>query len=180
MNPAERSSFLEGNSLYLACEEVYEMQNDRRLFHGELPAETILSFPLPTMRWNQPMFASFASTITDRSQKTVVQSGPIIWWLIDARDGRLCLFTRYHIYPFASVHWDTVNMQPTPSDELDFLDIFRDMRHLNPLFFAGQPGEPIWRKSLQTTLELYVIHPLLLPQYHALAPDFFAWLKQDI
>ena len=166
---------------YLSYEEVYEMRNDRRVLCDELPIESIVSLPLPTLRWNQPLFASFASTISGNAQNALTQSEPTIWWLIGARGGQLMLFTSYRFYPFApQAHWETVTFRLMPTEALEdvWSSIVRYIDRLAPLFFADQPGPPDMRKDLLKHLEAY-IHPLILPQYRALAPDFFAWLEQD-
>jgi hypothetical protein len=173
---------MEDHSQYLTYEEVYEMRNDCCVLRDELPTKPTVSLPLPTLRWNQPLFASFASTILSHSQRAVTQSEPLLWWLIDAHEGRLCLFTWYHIYPFApEVHWNAMSLRPlssTINDELVFSSLTRYMDCVAPLFFADQPGNFEMRNRLLKHIEVYV-HPLILPQYLALAPDFFAWLEQD-
>jgi len=42
-------------SRYITYEEVYEIQTDRRIFCDELPVQSIVSLPMPTLRWTQPM-----------------------------------------------------------------------------------------------------------------------------
>lgn len=171
---------MEMDARYLTYEEVYEMCQDRRILGDELPVEAIVSLPLPTLRWNQPLFASFASTISGTTQKALTQSEPSMWWLIDAHEGQLVLFTSYRFYPFASqVHWETVTIRLLPTETLEDVrsSLVGYMDHLASPFFANQPGSLNMRKDLLKHLEVY-IHPLLLPQYRALAPDFFAWLEQ--
>jgi len=101
--------------------------------------------------------------------------------LIDAHEGRLRLFAWYSLYPFAAqAHWDTVSLRLLPVETLEDLrvSIVGYMDQLTPFFFADQSdqSEMKMRKDLLNHLGVY-IHPLLLPQYHALAPDFFAWLE---
>ena len=55
-------------------------------------------------------------------------------------------------------------------------DIKSMINELAPAFFASEPGAANTRELLAQTLNHYLPQPLI-PQYRALAPDFFAWLE---
>jgi len=76
-------------------------------------------------------------------------------------------------------NWQKVTLPPVERtvDELrqTLAQIEEKMNGLAPTFFAGEAGDRAARAELAHLLSQILPDPLL-PQYRALAPDFFAWL----
>jgi hypothetical protein len=149
---------------------------------SEVPVEHSVSLPLPTQRWGEPSYAFFASPALRRPGQPVEQGAPDRWWAMSAQGGRIVIYALSKTVPFAdSVNWGTVTL-PSVSltiEELKYaLKNIEDLlNELAPSFFAGEVGNTQTRRALAAALLEHLPDPLL-PQYRALAPDFFSWLSK--
>ena len=147
----------------------------------QIPVEHAVSLPMPTKRLGIPGYAYFASPALRLPGEPVEQDPPDRWWIMDADSGLILIFAQWKVMPFTTdVNWTGGSLPPVSAniDELRqvITDIENKMDVLAPAFFEDMPGNSKTRKDLAQTLTKYIPEPLL-PQYCALAPDFFAWLE---
>lgn len=165
----------------LPLSAVLRKQSD--LQRSDVPVEHAISLPLPTLRCQVPGFASFASPALRRPDQPPEQGVPDRWWVVDATNGQLLLYALTREVPFGDEKsWKPVT-EPSPSGNVAELrkaqeQIERQLDELAPAFFDHQaiPGEK--RYAFLQALRAY-LGPDLIPQYQALAPDFFAWLQSN-
>jgi hypothetical protein len=84
------------------------------------------------------------------------------------------------VQPYADIRWDVVTL---PAVERSIAELREEqstiallMDRVTQAFFAEEPGETDAKCALRQLLDMH-IPAVLLPQYQALAPDFFAWLQ---
>lgn len=166
---------------WLTYSEIRLRQRNSPLRQSEIPVEHAVSLPMPTLRFGTPMYASFASPAQRQPQQPMRQGAPDRWWAVDARSGHLLLYAGVAVVPIApDAHWETVTLPAVASsvEELrqGLAQIEEKMNGLAPVFFAGETGEKADRDALTAAL-LKVLPDPIVPQYRAVAPDFFAWLE---
>jgi len=165
----------------LTFAEVRTRLRAHRLQLTEVPVEHYLSLPLPTRRLGPAGYASFAGPVRRAPDGSVRQGAPDRWWVVEAVSGRFLLYTLYAAHPFGpEAGWETVGLPPTGLTVTDLRQALREVEEridgLATAFFSGAPGDAGQRQALLAALRKQVSAPLL-PQYRALAPDFFAWLE---
>jgi hypothetical protein len=166
---------------YLSYQTMVSRQRTGALRQSEIPTEHAVSVALPTKRWGDPAYAYFASPALRTPAQPMRQGAPDRWWLIDAHSGRLIIYALWKIFPFAQgVDWPTVAL---PEVTLDISALEEKMQTLSllidvlaPAFFADKPEDRATKQALVELLTVILPAPLL-PQYHALTPDFFSWLN---
>lgn len=146
-----------------------------------IPLEHSVSLPLPTRRVGTAGYAFFASPALRQPGFPLQQAAPDRWWIVNAHNGTLALYAPYSVFPFAeNADWGQMALLPTGKSRSEREEIKSTisllMDTLAPAFFAGDTIGASSRKSLLDALMAYLPEPLL-PQYKALAPDFFAWLQ---
>jgi len=160
---------------------VLRKQSD--LQRSDVPVQYAISLPLPTLRCLVPGFASFASPALRRPDQLLEQGVPDRWWVVDAKNGQLLLYALTRQLPFGDeTSWKAVT-EPAPAGTVADLQKAREqieqqLDELAPAFFDHQPVPEDKRHSFLRALRAY-IGPELIPQYEALAPDFFAWLQSN-
>jgi hypothetical protein len=168
---------------WLTLTEARDRLRTHPLRLAEVPVEHAISFPLPTRRWGGPGYAFFASPVRRQPGAAPVHSPPQSWWVLDARGGRVLVYARMKALAFAdgAGDWEPATLSPVtvPMAELRqaMVDLEQTLSGLAPAFFADEPGDAVARQKVQAGLGR-LIPEVLLPQYRALAPDFFAWLEQ--
>jgi hypothetical protein len=168
----------------LNYKDLLKGQNTHFLRVNEIPIEYAISLPIPTLRLDIPAFAFFAAPTLRRPNVPTEQAAPDRWWLIDARTGRLIYYALWKVFPFIrEVSWCTASFMPARRSVAEFdalLDnVITCFNTLSPAFFAGDPSDPIVCQSLAEALDSLLEKPIF-PQYHALAPDFFAWFMREL
>ena len=166
---------------WLSYSDIRQRQRNSPLRQAEIPVEHAVSLPMPTLRFGIPVYAGFASPAQRQPQQPMRQGAPDRWWAVDARSGHLLLYANVTIVTIApDAHWETVTLPPVECSvgELrqGLAQIEEKMNGLVPVFFAGQAGDKADREALATAL-LKILPDPLIPQYRAVAPDFFAWLE---
>jgi hypothetical protein len=167
---------------WLSLTEIRERLKTHSLLRAEVPIEHYISIPLPTKRWAGPAYACFASPASRRPGQPVVQGAPDRWWVMSAHGGSLIIYALWDVFPYAEVAgWTTVTLPPVTrsiaEQQQDMASIELLMNTLAPAFFGGESSDTRTRKALLEALAAHLPEPLL-PQYRALAPDFFAWLEE--
>lgn len=160
--------------------EIIQRQRGQ-LQHQEVPIGHAVSLPMPTLRWGQPAYASFASPAHRVPGQPISQDVPDRWWIIDAANGHLMLYALTKVQSFSNhQEWTTQtlpNVTRTMAELNQAMLRLRDlMTEQIPLFFAGEPGDPLARQEMGKLLPVFIAGPLLA-QYRALTPDFFQWLN---
>jgi len=153
------------------------------LRQGEIPVEFTLSLLMPTHRSGTAAYACFASPASYLPNQPQTQGAPEAWCLLEARNGRLLLFARTALQPFwEGDRFETVEL---PRITLSVQELKAQMDELETLmdttasaFFAGETLLPEPRTELKKALDR-AIPEVLMAQYRALAPDFFAWLEAE-
>jgi hypothetical protein len=161
-----------------------EIRNINRTFHlrlSEIPVEHVVSLPLPTMRWGIFGYAAFASNITRIPGKVVEQDPPDRWWVINAYNGKLIIYSLYEAVSFSQdiirtpvlISRDKLSINEL-EERLDTIEMLIDV--LASDFSAHEAGDPKHRSVLLSALNDY-LPKSIVPQYRSLTPDFFAWLE---
>src|SRR5262249_24604337 len=125
--------------------------------------------------------AFFASPALRTPGKPVEQGPPDRWWAAQAHGGGIMIYALWQVARYAEdANWSTVVLPPV-SRSIDEMrqalkNIEELMDALAPAFFAGEKGDDQARKELAEALAATLPEPIM-PQYRALAPDFFAWLE---
>ena len=161
--------------------EIEELYRNSVFSRTEVPIEYAVSLPLPTKKMGVPSYVYFASPALRSPGKPSQQAAPELWWMISAESGRMLIFAHYKVMPFATnVEWTTVELPRVTATISEMTQTLSDIKsminELAPAFFASEPGAANTRELLAQTLNHYLPQPLI-PQYRALAPDFFAWLE---
>jgi len=161
--------------------ECRRRQKVHHLRQHEIPIESRVSLPIPTLRWNRPSYAFFAGPGHNPRDPSRGAAPPDRWWAIDAGTGRLMLYALTSTIPFPS------GAQPgsieVPEETRSVSEVVETVARIERLmdclvrdFFSEERGYPEQKSALRDELEHHLPGPLLLP-YRALAPDFFAWLE---
>lgn len=155
-------------------------QQMQRIRAAEIPVEHAISLPVPTMRWGAPGFAHFAAPATRDPEGPTRQAPPDRWWVIDARRGSLLIYALMSAFPMATDrHFDSSEIHAREQDLERVRQLHSDldtaMDGVLADFFASRPGEAVQRRRVVELLGLLIPTPLTTI-YHALSPDFFAWL----
>lgn len=171
----------EAQTKQLTYSEIVKRMMAHPLRQSEVPIEHSISLPLPTKRWGAPAYAFFASPAVRIRGEPMQQESPDRWWLISPYGGRVILYALWSALPFAeNAGWSDVTIPPATGsikeDEEMLANIRLLMDSLAPEFFAGHARDASSRKALSDSLAAHIEAPLM-PQYRALAPDFFAWLE---
>ena len=174
MNPIEKH--------LMSYLELRESQKSQALIRSEVPVEHAVSLPLPTIRWGEPSYAYFAAAALRRPTEPMRQSAPDRWWVVAAHGGRLMVYALTKSIPFPSDGaFEAVTLPQITISRQELRESLKTMEakldSLTPRFFAGEPGDPMERRSLGSMLAELLPKPLQ-PQYRALAPDFFEWLEK--
>jgi hypothetical protein len=148
---------------------------------SEIPVEHAVSLPIPTNRWGGPGYAFFASPALRRPGQPVRQDAPDRWWVVSARGGGGIVYALWKAVPFAEGDgWGGVTLPAVASTIAELKQALARigglMDTLAPAFFAGEAGDAGARESLSRELASF-IPGLLMPQYRALASDFFEWIE---
>jgi hypothetical protein len=146
-----------------------------------MPQEYRTSLAMPVRHFPVPAFAFFASATTILPDQPVVQDTPACWWVIGADDGQLLLFARWEILPFKeNQQWTEVSLPKITLSVIEYSilqdDFAKLMDAVTPDFFTSKSGDPEQKQSLSETIS-QLIPEVIYPQYQALAPDFFRWLR---
>jgi hypothetical protein len=162
--------------------EARDLLNRHPIRMSEIPVESYISLPMPTRRWPQAVWASFAApAVRQPGQRSVAP--PDRWWAIDARTGRLASFAHTSIVPLdatsASSSDDLIGMKPeTRSVDEQKSDLIRMAKALDLVtdhFFEGRTAPASNRREAEAALRK-AIPEQLMPFYRAMAFDFFDWL----
>jgi hypothetical protein len=112
--------------------------------------------------------------------KPMEQGAPDRWWVLGAANGRLIVYALCSAVPFAPETGRSGPLSPVAGTVAELQTSIRNleglMERLAPEFFDGGPGDPAARRQLRQALAS-VLPVELLPQYRALAPDFWIWLE---
>jgi len=163
--------------------ECRRRQKVHHLRQHEIPIESRVSLPIPTLRWNRPSYAFFAGPGHNPREPSQGAAPPDRWWAIDAGTGRLMLYALTSTIPFPSgAQPESVEAPPQARSVSDVIEtvtrIERLMDCLVRDFFSGERGDPEQKNALNGELKQHLPGPLLTP-YQVLAPDFFAWLEES-
>ncbi len=146
-----------------------------------IPLGYSISLPLPTLRAGMAGYAFFASPALRQPGVLLQQAAPSRWWIVNAHTGILVLYAPCSVFPFAeNVNWGETTLPSTGKSRSERAEMKSSISSLMdtiaPVFFAGDTIGASSRKALLDALITYLPEPLL-PQYRALAPDFFSWLQ---
>jgi hypothetical protein len=161
--------------------EIWQRLARNVLLQAEVPVEYSVSLPLPTKRFGQDAYASFASPTQRGPGLPTVQGAPSRWWASDRFGRHLLIYALTAVQAFADTRWEAVTLPRVTRSIAELREeqstIALLMDSATSAFFAGEPGEPRARRALWEALDVH-IPAALVPQYQALAPDFFAWLYE--
>ncbi len=163
----------------LPYSEIRERMRAHPLRQVEIPVEHAVSLAMPTRRFGAPGYAYFASPTTRRVGEPVRQSPPDRWWVLSAQTGRLLIYSLVEVQPFAEPEWAACQLPPVLLSVAELRQALENIEQLLdqvvPGFFAGRAGDRATLRALSDLLAVHLPVPML-PQYKALAADFFAWL----
>lgn len=163
----------------LPYSEIRERIRTHPLRQMEIPVEHAVSLAMPTRRFGAPGYACFASPTTRRVGEPVRQSPPDRWWVLSAQTGHLLIYALVEVQPFAEPEWTACELPPVLLSVAELRQALEKIEQLLdqvvPEFFAGHAGDRTTHRSLSDLLAVHLPAPIL-PQYRALAADFFAWL----
>ncbi|QYO63470.1 hypothetical protein [Leptolyngbya sp. 7M] len=146
----------------------------------DIPNGYLLSLPLPTHRCGRPAYAFFASAVSRHPGQPLQQQVPDRWFAIDAITGHLLVYALTTVFPFGDTStWNTVTIVPSPLQNEAYRlseQTLDQMDRLSSDFFEGRMAEMQERRWMLELLQTLSANQLL-PQYQALAPDFFQWLE---
>lgn len=167
-------------TVFLRYAELRGSQGSAALRQLGLPLEYALSLPLPSLRWNRPAYAAFASPALRLPGQPKKQGPPAYWWVVEAVKGQVLLFAAWETLPYApGVTWEPAILPPLNDSlsavkaRLATLEALLD--ELAPAFFQATAAPLALRHQAHELLRQQVPAPLM-PQYQALTPDFWAWL----
>lgn len=166
----------------LTYSEIRVRLRTHALRQYEVPIEYSVSLPLPTLRCGQPGYAAFASGTTHNPEQPVVQSAPDRWWVLDAASAQVLIYALTRVYSFTSELTMTPQTLPIIAQTLAEMQLLLDdmetkVEAVTPAFFDGADFPEEQKQAALNAMQTFLPTPLL-PQYQALAPDFFAWLQQ--
>lgn len=166
---------------WISLAEARERMRTHPLRLAEVPIEHAVSMPLPTRRFGLPGFAFFAAAALRQPGKPVHQQPPDRWWVVDAAGGRVLVYALTRVAPFAEgAAWAACELPPVGGTLSELrqrqAEAEKALAPLAAAFFAGAAADAAERRAGLAHL-LGLLPPPLLPQYRALAPDFFAWLE---
>jgi hypothetical protein len=144
---------------------------------SDIPIESYVSLPLPSLRWHSPAYAIWVGPKVRRSQNVLAVGAPTQWWVLSAKAGQTNVFARYSALPFGSDDLPASATIDMPIDSRDVLArVEETLAELAMAFFSGTLTS---REVRQKFLDAFNEHvPAdLSPWYRALTPDFFAWLE---
>jgi hypothetical protein len=166
--------------VYLTCTEVRKRLRTHFLLQSEVPTEYALSFPIPTRRWGNPGYALFASPALRVLGRQKEQGAPDRWWVMGAQNGHLLAYALCSAVPFTTENWPSSVLSPLTGTIAGLRDatgkLEKSMDAQSSAFFHGEAGIPARLEELKQALTA-VLPRELLPQYRALAPDFWNWLE---
>lgn len=170
-------------SAFLSYDEIRKRDAASALRLAEVPVEYAVSLPLPTKRFGRPGYAVFASPAVREPGKPVEQGAPDRWWIIDAHTGHTLLYALCDMLPIAQDTAWKPEILPSPAASLEELKteqvaVAEALNAQAPAFFSDRPGDPSPRHLLLERLQR-LLPKVLMPQYRAVAPDFFRWLQEQ-
>jgi hypothetical protein len=173
-------------SAWKSYEQASTLLSSHSLRGSEIPIESYVSLPMPSLRWKQPAWACFAAPSLMRPGQNRIGL-PDRWWAIDAKSGRLAAYAREDIV--SAVHLDPkavdvvdgiVEIKPTGRtiEEVQSargrVETAIDL--VSEAFFEQRPAPGSNRAQARAALDAALPHDILV-FHRALAPDFFAWLE---
>ncbi len=171
MNPAKQ---------WIKSRELGRHHSLDALRRTDIPNGYLLSLPLPTHRYGRPAYAFFASAVSRHPGQPLQQQVPDRWFAIDAITGHLLVYALTTVFPFGDTStWNTVTIVPSPLQNEAYRlseQTLDQMDRLSSDFFEGRMAEMQERRWMLELLQTLSANQLL-PQYQALAPDFFQWLE---
>jgi hypothetical protein len=166
--------------VFLTCTEIRKRLRGHFLTQHEVPTEYAVSFPLPTLRWGNPGYALFASPALRISGRPKEQGAPDRWWCISAQNGRLLSYALSLAIPFSPETWPPIVLPPLGGTVAELRAAIGKLETIldnhAPAFFLGEACDSSSRQELSQAIAAVLPHELQ-PQYRALVPDFWAWLK---
>jgi hypothetical protein len=163
--------------------QAREWQRTQALRQSDVPIEHAISLPIPTRRWPNPGYVQFAAPSVRSPDHPTIQGAPDRWWAFDARGGRLIFYALTTATPMqdkSAKPFTQVEVQPTASTVAGIREqlgaLATGMDAVLRDFFDGKSGDKGARAQVRALLAA-VIPAALMPQYRALAPDFFGWLE---
>jgi hypothetical protein len=145
----------------------------------DTPLEHEAALPVPTLRWERPLFAGFAGPARRRPGQPIEFGTPDRWWTVDATHGRLVSFNLTSFQPFPGElaagpvsRPRTGRSAAAAKEALDQLTA--RMQPAAAAFFAGAAADP--GAGLSEAIRAH-LSTGELRWYRALAPDFFHWLE---
>lgn len=147
----------------------------------EVPIGHHVSLPMPTLRWADPAYASFAGPAVRTPGVSPRFGTPDRWWLVRAGDLGLMTYALVRSVPFSTEL--PAGPVVVPLSGRTRLEKREDEGLLHelltaaiPQFFAGTALPETLRADLAAALAA-VLPSELRPWYRALTPDFFDWLE---
>lgn len=157
-------------------------QQNHLLRQSEIPVEHYVSLPLPTRKWLEPAYISFASPVLKNTENPVLQEVPDRWWVIAANGEKIIIYALCSILHFAPNNdFEISQSEPIMTSiaelQMSLSNIKELATHLADTFFEGGNGDKEMRQALLESMKEYL--PGFLWQQHlAAAPDFFDWLQK--
>jgi hypothetical protein len=166
-------------SSYRSYDSIRQLREIRPVLQSHVPVEHAISWPLPTKRFHVPGYACFASPAIRSPGQPLEQAPPDRWWIVDARSGSLVCYSLCSAIPFTSAPFNSLTV-PATGQTIQALqqtlnELSSEIQSQAPAFFSGE-ARPHDERMVLLGLLKSAISPVLLPQYHELVPDFFAWL----
>lgn len=168
------------NKTYISYSAFSKRERTHPLRQYEIPVTHAVSLTIPTLRVGLAGYAGFASPALRSPEKPLVLSPPDRWWIFSALDGKLISYALCAAFPLsADISFRSIEIV----DSAVALDTIRNRKkkieglldQMSPLFFEGQRIEQSLRIQLLQLLNEHIPADLI-PQYRALARDFFTWL----
>lgn len=165
----------------LTYSDLRQRERSLELHKTEMPIEHDKSLPMPSLRWGLPLYACFASPALLRPGQPKEVGAPDRWWLVDAQHGRLLLYARWQVLPYAqNVQWKSVILPLEKRTIAELKTLISQIEQLLntavPVFFAGSFLDQPTRTALLAALHAYIPVPIWA-YYQTLTPDFFAWMQ---
>jgi hypothetical protein len=153
---------------------------------SEVPIESYISLPLPTLRWHMAAWASFAAPSIRRTDQPFRLGLPDRWWAIDARAGRLAAYAKESVIAAlgvdatsASLTDGLIELKPTTrsieEQRSNLTRLASAFDLITDFFFEGRAAPGSNRREADAALRAAVPEELL-PFYRGLAPDFCSWI----
>ena len=154
---------------------------------SELPIESWISNPMPTRRWGRASWAWFRAPSVLRPGNSQV-GAPDRWWSMDAKTGQLQVYAKEDA--IAALRQEGGSPAPqglfalTPrahtlaEQQGALARLAAAIDKVSEPFFENRWAPVGNRAEAAQALEAATPREMA-PFYHALAPDFFAWLKAE-